>query len=245
MNLSRHAGKLTAAAVILTVVAGAAVVNFTEVCRLEAVTLNDQPVADWQRRFTMLDDASMFRQPLDHLARAMLAQDSIYKVDVSCVWPHTLRVTTNAFTPTCLLLDKTTGRLQGLDAHGRIVPLSAGTEDGERPVLTGAKGGPALRYCPDTRVKVVAEQLELLRVRNAGLFCLIDEIDMTPRDHVQVMMAGQPYLLLVRPDDLANGLARFVEFVTRYNPNMKQVTLLDLRFDNLILATAPEDTSGR
>jgi hypothetical protein len=211
------------------------VVNFTNVCRLEAVTLNGEPVDDWSGRYVMLQEKSLFRQPLDSLARVVLTEESIYKVDISCSWPHTLNIRTNAFSPTCFLLDKTSGRLCGLEENGRIVPLENAVTDWERPVLTGVNSGRWFDYCREGRVKVVVDQLERLRKSNLNLFRLIDEVDFETTDYVQVSVSGLAYRLKARPERLARDLDRFIEFVTKFDPDLDGVRHLDLRFDNMII----------
>jgi hypothetical protein len=220
---------------IVIVAVSVGVVNFTNVCRLEAVTLNGEPVDNWSGRFDMLQEKSLFRQPLDSLARIVLTEKNTFKVDISCSWPHTLNISTNAFSPTCFLLDKTSGRFYGLEENGRIVPLENTATDWERPVLTGVKRGRWFGYCREGRVKVVVDQLEYLRKSNLNLFRLIDEIDFETTDYVQVSISGLPYRLKARPESLARDLDRFIEFVTRFDPNLDGVRHLDLRFDNMII----------
>ena len=220
---------------VVIVAVSVGVVNFTNVCRLEAVTLNSEPVNDWPDRFDMLREKSLFRQPLDSLARVVLTDEGTFKVDISCSWPHTLNIRTNAFSPTCFLLDKTSGRLYGLEENGRIVPLQNAVIDWERPVLTGVKSGQWFGYCRDVRVKVVVDQLERLRNSNLNLFRLIDEIDFETTDYIQVSVSGLPYRLKARPEGLAKDLDRFIEFVTKFDPDLSEVRYLDLRFDNMII----------
>ena len=220
---------------VVIVAVSVAVVNFTNVCRLEAVTLNGEPVNDWSGRFDMLRGKSLFRQPLDSLARIVLTDEGTFKVDISCSWPHTLNIRTNAFSPTCFLLDKTSGRLCGLEENGRVVPLENAVTDWERPVLTGVKSGRWFGYCREGRVKVVVDQLESLRKSNLNLFRLIDEVDFETTDYVQVSVSGLPYRLKARPECLARDLDRFIEFVTKFDPDLDGVRHLDLRFDNMII----------
>jgi len=225
---------LLAFSVVIAAVA-VGVINFTNVCRLEAVTLNDELIQDWPDRFDILCKKSMFRQPLDSLAQIILTEQSTFKVNISYSWPHMLDIQTNAFSPTCLLLDKTSGRLYGLEENGRIIPLQNAVTDWELPVLTGVKGNRLFSHCKDVRVKVVVAQLEKLRKNNLNLFRLIDEIDFETKDYVQVSISGLPYRLKACPDQLSNNLAKFIDFVTNFDPDLKEVHHLDLRFDNMII----------
>jgi hypothetical protein len=241
MNVSFKRTKLFFAFGVVIVALSVVVVNFTNVCRLEAVTLNDEPFNDWPSSFDMLRKKSLFRQPLDSLARVVLADEGTFKVDISCSWPHTLNIRTNAFSPTCFLLDKTSGRLYGLEENGRIVPLQNAVTDWERPILTGVESGRWFGYCRDVRVKVIVDQLEKLRNSNLNLFRLIDEIDLETMSYVQVSVSGLPYRLKARPEGLANDLDRFIEFVTKFDPDLSGVRHLDLRFDNMIICAREKD----
>lgn len=211
------------------------VVNFTEVCRLEAVTLNDETIDDWRRQFDMLNEKSVFRQPLDSLTQVLLAKEGIFKVDISYSWPHTLDIRTNTFAPVCFVLDKTSGMLYGLDRDGRLIPLENAALDWERPVLTGVNAGSLLGYCEDVRVKVIVDQLERLHRNRLDFYRLLDEIDFEATDYVQVSITGLPFGLKVRAEQFLEGLNRFVDFITRFNPDLEGVRRVDLRFDDMII----------
>jgi len=232
---SLHKTKLLFAFGVVIAVVSLGVINFTDACRLEEVTFNNKPVNDWPIRYDMLRKKSLFRQPLDSLGQVVLSKKGTFKVDISCSWPHTLNIRTNAFSPTCFLLDKGSGQLCGLVGNGRITPLRNAVTDWERPVLTGVKSGRLLGYCRDARVKVVVDQLELLRKNNLNLFRLIDEIDFETADYVQVSISGLPYRLKVRPGELSEDLGRFIEFITRYDPDLSGIRQIDLRYDNMIV----------
>ncbi len=226
---------------VMVVALSVSILNFTNVCRLEAVTLDGKLVSNWPDRFDALREKSLFRQPLDSLAQVVLAEKGTFRVDISCSWPHTLNIRTNGFSPSCFLLDKTSGRLCGLEQNGRTVPLRNAVLDWERPVLTGVESGRWFSYCRDVRVKVVVDQLEKLRKSNLNLFRLIDEIDFETTDYVQVSVSGLPYRLKVRPEHLTEDLSRFVDFVAKFDPELDGVRHLDLRFDNMIICARGKD----
>jgi len=154
-----------------------AVVNFTDACRLESVTLDGELLDDWQERFDVLSAGPILNQSLDSLAKLLLSHPGVFKVDLAYGIPHALHIRTNDFTPSCFLLDQTTGRLLGLDAEGRVVPLAATELDWEHPVLTNVKADKLFSHCPDVRVPLVVDRLERLYETHRDLYRLIDEID--------------------------------------------------------------------
>ncbi len=235
MSISLKRVQLLLAAIAVAAVVFLGFVNFTDACRLETVTLNRDTIEDWQHRFDMLEQKSIFRQQLDSLANVLLADKDVFKVDLSYSWPHVLDIKTNAFAPVCFLLDKKSGKLYGLDGDARVVPLDNATIDWEHPVLTGVKAGGLFEYCEDVRVHVIVDQLERLRKSHLDFYRLVDQIDLEATSFVQISITGLPYRLKVRPQQLWDDLKRFVDFVTKFNPDLDGVCRVDLRFDDMII----------
>ncbi|MFQ6007583.1 MAG: cell division protein FtsQ/DivIB [Candidatus Zixiibacteriota bacterium] len=212
-----------------------AVVNFTDACRLETVILNGKQIDDWQDRFSELRETSIFKQSLDDFARHLLSQRGVFKVDVSYTWPRTLNIKTNAFAPSCLIVDKVSGDMYGVDREGRLLPLDKGRLNWECPILTGVTAKGLFNYCDDVRVEVVVEQLEQLRSTQPDFFWLLNEIDFGAPDHLEVFVAGLTYRLKVRAERFLDDLNRFADFISRFNPDLDSVRQIDLRFDDMIL----------
>ena len=227
--------KLGLVAASLIGVALTVVVNYTAACRLREVTLDDVPVRDWPQRFAMLDTRQGPGQSLDSLATRILADSGVYKVDLSWSLPHRLEISTNRFMPECFLLDNRTGRLFGVDDHGRVVPLITPVENWERPVLTGLTAGKMFERCADARVKVVVQQLRRSRDDHRDLYRLIEEIDFTDRFGLSMTVGGMPYRLKLRAETLSEDLDRFVQFITRYGVDLNEARALDFRFDKMVV----------
>jgi hypothetical protein len=211
------------------------VVNFTGACRLETVTLNGRVIDDWPQQFSVLNEESVFRQPLDSLADMLLSKEGVFKVDVAYAWPRTLNVTTNAFTPVAFVLDKSSGTLKGLERNGRVIPLDNAVLDWEQPVLTGVTTAGWFDYCEDARVKVVVDELEQLRRDHIDFYRLIDEVNLDRPEYLTVSVAGLPYELKVRAERLRTDLGKSVDFITRFDPGLTEMRCIDLRFDDMIV----------
>jgi hypothetical protein len=213
------------------------VVDFTNVCRVDAVELNGNAIGDWNDRFPMLNNKSITRQPVAKLVRAALANDTTVTVTASYAWPHTLKVTTNDIIPDCLMLCAKTGKMVGVDSEGRFIPLAGRQTDWERPALTGIAAGKAYEPCRDDRVRPIVRELNDLLRRNPDLYRLIDEVDMHRSEYVTVSIDGLPYKLRACADRLSEDIDKFVEFVARFQPDLNEIKTLDLRFDDMIICS--------
>ncbi|UCG63095.1 MAG: hypothetical protein JSV52_07375 [Candidatus Zixiibacteriota bacterium] len=223
---------------ILTVIAGSVLlfsVSYTDACRLQEVTLNEQPIRSWEGKLALNAEKSIVRQPVDSLAGTLIAAPDIYKVDVSYELPGRIEIKTNNFEPVCFLVDAGSGELFGLTEQARVVSLQHSEFDWEHPVLTSVMAGPAYGYCHDVRVGVVVEQLERLRNVNVVLYRLISEIDFGQKSYVLVSLSGLPYRLKVRVESFREDMLEFVEFVSRFAPDLEGVTTIDMRFENMII----------
>ena len=82
---------------------------------------------------------------------------------------------------------------------------------------------------------ILVRLLQKLRDENIDLFRMIDEINMKATSYVKVSLAGLPYSLRMRLESLDEGLVRFVEFMSRYRPDLDGVEHVDLRYDNMVI----------
>jgi len=212
----------------------AIVVNYSSACRLREVTLDNEPVPDWPARFELLDSTSGPGQSLDDLAERLLADNNVFRVDLSWSLPHRLEIKTNRFAPACFLLNDATGRLLGVDDNGRVVPLTAPVETWERPVLTGLTVGRLFERSRDDRVEVVVHRLRQLQHDHRDLYRLIEEIDFSEPFGLTVTVSGLPYRLKVRAETLSSDIDRFAQFVTRFGIDLTEAKLLDLRFGDMV-----------
>lgn len=220
-------------------------VNFTNACRLRTVTLDGRPVENWAVEFGMLRPAPLVSQPVDELAKTLLADDDVYKVDVSYRLPGELAIQTNEFEPVCFVVGQETGKLFGLNRRVRLIALDARTINWEQPVFTGLRTGNLHSFCDDPRVLLVVEQLEEMRRTRVDLYRLVDEVDFSEREYLDVMVAGVPYHLQVRPDHLLRDFDRFVEFTRNYEADLTGVVRMDLRYEDMVICALSDKEMKR
>jgi hypothetical protein len=210
-------------------------VKYTSACRLSKVTYNSSEISGWDAKYGLDDSSPLISQPVDSLARELITKRSIFKVDISYKFPQELDIRTNNFDPVSFLADRYSGQLYGVLKSGRIVDLDNCEVDWEHPVLTSVGAGRLFGHSEDDRVDVVVRQLQQIREKTIDLYRLIDEIDFGNSNFLKVSVAGLPYRLKVHAETLADDIHKFVEFVSRFNPDLSDVTLMDLRFDDMII----------
>ncbi len=210
-------------------------VKYTRACRLTTVTYNSSQVTGWETKYGLDDSSPIVSQPVDSLAQALISKRSVFKVDISYKFPSSLDIRTNNFDPVSFLVDRYSGKMYGVLESGRIVDLNNCDLDWEHPVLTSVSVGRLYGHSDDSRVDVVVRELQDIRENTMDLYRLIDEIDFGNSSFLKVSIAGLPYRLKVHAETLSNDVHKFVEFVSRFNPDLTDVTLMDLRFDDMII----------
>lgn len=213
------------------------VVNYTDACRLKNVSYNNKGIDNWQEKFGLDGSRSVVKQPVDSLASVLLGRKDVFKVDVDYSLGGSIDIRTNSFEPVCFLLDKSGGRIYGVNRQARLISLENLQFAWEHPVLTSLDAGRLHQSCPDVRVAVVIEQLEQLRDSKIDLYRLVDQIDFGHADHLQVTISGLPYRLRVRAEWLKHDLQRFIEFAGKFAPGLDSVEMVDLRFDEMIICS--------
>lgn len=233
--------RLILAAVALVGLSSIIVLEFTDWHKLEAVTLNDEPVADGGAKLGLKPGESVLKQPLARVAEHLLKDTGTIKVDIDYSLPGTLRITTNRFTPVCLVVDEVTGRQFGLNKQARVVPLAPSFDDWEHPVLTGVEANRLFERCGDDRVTMIIPELAHLAEDNLGLYRLIDEINFSKPGQVTVTVSGLPYRLTANADRFHEQMSGFIQFVEKYQPDITGADNFDLRFANMIVQQGEDD----
>lgn len=208
---------------------------FTDICLLNAVTLNGQPVDNWESKYGLSSKRHLFDQPIEKVATQILGQKGIVKVDFSYGLPGSIHISTNRFSTVCFVLDGQSGILRGLNSYSRVVALKQSHDDWEHPVLTGISSAPLHRFCSDPRVSRVIAELSLLRRKQIDLYRLIDEIDFSRSDYLRLTLAGVPYQLKIRAEQLLSRLTEFIRFIEQFDRDTENVLAYDLRYDNMII----------
>lgn len=228
--------KIILAALALVSLGMVAIVNFTDVCNLQAVTLNGHEVPDWQERYPLSGDKLFFRQPLDSVSKDLLSNDSIVQVDFDFDMPGTLNIRTNAFEPFCFVLDASSGRMRGLNQQGRIIRLENNITDWEHPILTSLEADRLYDFCDDPRVALLLPQLKRLMSDNRELYRTIEEIDFKAEDRLTVWISGLPYRLIVSAEEFYGQINEFVSFLEQFDTDQSKTRTIDLRNENMIVA---------
>ncbi len=213
------------------------VTRLTDAFQLTHVTYNGNLSDQYINRFGLVDSASVFEQPLDSLADALLAERSVFRVDVDVHLPGSVDIRTNAFKPVCFAVDEMSGTVYGLTAEARAVHLKNSERDWEHPVFTGVRIRKMYSRCDDRRVGLVISQLEELETRNVDLYRMVEQIDFSRKQFVAVNLAGLSHEARVRPAFLAGDIVRYADFVSRYGADLTGIAVVDLRYDDMIVTS--------
>lgn len=222
----------------LAAIAGVALVgllSFTNVCNLDAVTLNGVPVVEWQEAYGLTPDRHILDQPVESLAARLLEEPKVFKVDINFHIPDRIDIRTNDFEIGCFVVDAASGQMRGLNSEGRVIPIRSDMQDWEHPIITGVSAAELYSHCSDLRVGPIVEQLTILRRDYLDLYRLISEINLTERYGVTVVLAGVPYKLIVSPDHLVVQISEFIQFLEQFGAPVEDATVIDLRYDNMIV----------
>lgn len=211
------------------------VINYTDACRLEEVTLNNNVIQNWDKTYGLHSDKSILSQPLDSLAKVLLSRSSVYKIDIKYSMFNKIEIKTNNFEPVCFILDRFTQKIYGITKNSRIINLENCKFSWDNPVLTSVAFNNIYDYCLDKRVDVIIPRLIKLKKENPDLYRLIEEIDFGNRRFLKVAVDGLNYRLKVRTEYFKEEMDKFVDFISRFDTDLENVNLIDLRFKDMII----------
>lgn len=225
---------LAAATVLFGAVFG--VLRFSDVCRLESISIDGRRMEVPAGFSVLVPDAPVFNQRTDLLAQSILGKRDIYRVSVGVSLPGTIAIATNGFTPVAIAVDQPTGQLYGLIEGGLAVPFDASHIDWNQPVMTSLAVPKPYRQPTDHRVAVVLPELKRLNQTNRDLYRLIEEIDFGNDAFLRVTVSGLPFRVRACAETFGDDLLRFVEFISKYRPDLDSVSEVDMRFANMIVS---------
>ena len=84
---------------------------------------------------------------------------------------------------------------------------------------------------------MIVTQLQKLKKDKPDLYRLIEEIDFGNQRFLKVAIDGLSYRLKLKAETFYSELDKFVEFVSRFNPDLEGVNLLDLRYEGMIITS--------
>lgn len=210
-------------------------VAYTDICHLRRVTLNGEPVVDWRGELGLYRRTSIFNQPLDSLAEALLARPGMRQVKISYALPDGLDIRTNTIEPVCFFLDSASGRLYGVDNSGRIVPARIPAPPFGRPIISGARMV-RLYDCPDDpRVPAVVADYLKVRERHPVIDSLLAEIDLSDPQGVSATLSDNLVRLELPSDSFGVRLQRFMDFQRQYPEALYTARDIDLRYQTMLV----------
>ncbi len=218
-----------------------AVIWFTEVCTLQAMTINGENVDNWEKKSPLVPNQSILRQPLAAFEESSFANDQTLKLDYRYSWPHTLNVRLNSISPDCMVLDKFSSTFFGLDEYGRALPFKSELVDWERPIVTGVGVRKLYQNLADIRVPKVLAALGKVKSDRMNFYRLIEQIDFASKDYVEVTIAGQGHVVRLRAGCFYDDINRYLDFAARFHPELEGIKIIDLRQDGQIITKGKKE----
>lgn len=234
MSIGREV-KLFLSSIILIAFGIVLLVQYTDICNLQAVILNGQEVKSWDQNLGLRSDVPVIKQPIDSLASALLMQQGITHVDIQYRLPSMLMISTNNLDPVCYMIDRATGTYYGIDESGRVVPVDITQSAWDLPIFTGTRVRRLHDYTDDYRVNLVLSQILTLRQTNPSLYRFIEEVDFSHPNYVGLGLQGRPFRLRLPADRFLQRLDEFTTFVDRYHPPLDSTSSFDLSYDDVII----------
>ncbi len=227
--------RLIAFGVIVTALVMMISINYTDAFQLEKVYLDGKELSNWEKDLDNIDSGTTIKQPLKSAAKSLLDKKDIFRIDIAIKIPHEIEITTNDFKPFCFVLDKSGGKLLGLDQQARIIPLTNDAIDWECPVITGVKVKKIFYRSENVRLVVLLGELKKLYENHLDLFRAIEEIDISNDKYAKVQPDGLDYYLKVRLDNFNRDMERFVEFMENYYPETEYIRSINFCNDKMIV----------
>lgn len=215
-------------------------IEFGELCDLEAVTLDGAPVSDWETRYALNPKRPLVDQPTDDLTRDLMRRRGVARIELAYTLPHQLEIRTNQFAAACFAVDQVNGTMRGLTAEGRIIELPDRPDDWQHPILTGVSLGALHQRCRDLRVLQVIPELIALHAVDTVSYRLLREIDFSSPDYLEATFDDLAAQVRVSHFNLAEELRSFRSFYQGVIPSQDSGRIFDARHEGTIVQYLPE-----
>lgn len=220
--------------IILCGATAVALVQYTDICRLQAVTINGEKVRRVED-LGLTGSRPIVFQPVDSLADALMTRRGITRVDIDYKLPNSIRITTNELEPVCYLLDAKSGIIYGLEESGRVVPCELQGIDWNAPLFTGVTIKRLHEFPPDGRVMQILNQMRRLKEIEPRLYGDIEEIDLSRTEYITLVLANKQYRLKMRSQEFIERYISFDQFMMTFRPETDSVTSFDLTYTDMII----------
>ncbi len=231
---------LIIALILLLAVGACAYAYFTDYLILHKVTVSPDKYSPALKDANLATGKNILMTPAEDAASYLLFSQPIAKVDLQYKLPDAIDIRLTDFVPIALILCEDRQTLFGLDHAGRLLPVEESDSRYSLPFITGLKTGPLYHKIPDYRLTQVMEHLNRLRLEEQDFYLSLSSIDFTAGDSIMVRIDGLPYTLVMNASGLYDGIRALKQFVTAYNPDLKNVVRLDFRLKDQIIALKEE-----
>lgn len=180
---------------------------------------------------------NLFAVPLDEVAERMLKKKKIFMVEINYVLPDGITIDVNDVRPRAIVIDRKGRNRYYLTADCHLLPIINEVEQIDFPLITGLTNCTAYGTVKDDRVNLILGQLERLKKDCIDFYLAISNIDMSQNDGVTLTFDGVSFTVETYAGSLYRSVRTMKTFLLEYNPDLHDVTGLDLRLEGMIIAT--------
>ncbi|MEW5925256.1 MAG: hypothetical protein AB1746_14840 [Candidatus Zixiibacteriota bacterium] len=226
---------LLAAAIVIG--GATAACKYAGVFKLKRVTVMPEGYAD-SKRINLPMEHNLFALPIEEAADQLLKKGKVIKVDIDYSLPDGIEITINDIRPCAFVIDDGGQTLFALDDRCYLLPYNDRDGELECPLITGLKRTKAYSHAADRRLPMIIEQLEWLKDDSPDFYLALSCMDLSNDDYVSLYIDGLPFPIDVNAGSIYDRIRDLEIFLLDFNPDLSDVTRLDMRCENLIISAS-------
>ena len=230
--------------VYLILLAGAVVIGgataackYTNVFKLKRVTVIPEGYAD-SKSIGLPMEQNLFALPIEKAAEQLLRKGKVIKVDIDYSLPDGIDIMINDIKPCAFVVDDNGQSLFALDDRCYLLPYN--NQDGELncPLITGLKKTKAYSHAADRRLPMIIEQLAQLKDDSPDFYLALSCVDLANDEYVSLYIDGLPFPIDANAGTIYDRMRDLEIFLLDFNPDLTDVTRLDMRSEGLIISAS-------
>ena len=205
--------------------------------KLQQVQIQPERYDTGDEALNLSKGKNLFAAPLGEVADRMLKKKKIFMVEINYQLPDGITIDVNDVRPRAIVIDRKSRNKYYLTADCHLLPIKNEIEQIDFPLITGPANCTVYGTIKDDRISLIVGQLERLKKDCIDFYLAISNIDMSQNDGVTITIDGVPFTIETYAGDLYRTVRTLKTFLLEYNPDLHDVTGLDMRLEGMIIAT--------
>lgn len=220
------------------VIAGVMVAcKYTRLFKLKRVSVVPAEYSDG-KYLGLTMEKNLFELPVERTADLLLKKGKVIKVDIDYSLPDGIDITINDITPRAFVIGDGGQMLYALDDRCYLLPYDNSEGGFDCPLITGVKTTKAYKHASDRRLPMIIEQLARLKDDCTDFYLALSSIDLSNDDYVSLFIDGLPFPIDVNAGSIYDRVKDLEVFLLDFNPDLNDVTRLDMRSEGLIISAS-------